>query len=195
MICLRYNFDSPESFFRHLRLGNGLFVPIRPLRGTRVGVEAGWPDCMDSLLLHGRVRERTRDGAWLDLPPTWIPGPLAQSRCVRRVPCDLFTEVRPLGGSPYLSRVLDLSSRGIRLQAGWLEAGIAGDEVSLTLLSPEPIELRARLAWSGVRDAGLEFLDPPAVLSGLVATLDTHWQELNHSADCRCGHAVLRVGG
>src|SRR5207244_2700531 len=143
MICLRYHFDSPETFFRHLRLGNGLFVPVRALRGTRIGVEAGWPGCMDPLLLHGSVRERLGDGSWVDLPPTWIPGPLAQSRCVRRVPCDLFTEVRPLGGSPYMSRVLDLSSRGIRLQAGWLEAGIEGDEVALTLLSPEPIELRA----------------------------------------------------
>ena len=193
MICLRYHFDSPEAFFRPLRLGSGLFVPVRPARGTRTGVEVSWPDCMDPVLLHGRVRERTRQGAWIDLPPSWIPGPLAQSRCVRRVPCDLFTEVKPLGEPPYLSRVLDVSTRGVRLQSR-LEAGVAGDEISLTLLAPEPLELRARLAWSGARDAGLEFLDSPPALAGLVATVDAHWEELVHAEDCRCGQAVLRVG-
>src|SRR5712691_1499464 len=194
MICLRYSFDSPETFFRHLRLGDGLFVPARALRGTRVAVEVIWPDCMDPLLLHGRVRERARDGAWIDLPPTCLPGPLAQSRCVRRVPCDLFTEVTPLEGAPHLSRVLDVSTRGVRLETAWLEAGVAGDEVLLTLLAPDPLVLPARLAWSGVRDAGLEFLDSPPALAALVATADAHWKELTHTADCRCGHAALRAG-
>jgi hypothetical protein len=194
MICLRYFFDSPEAFLGHLRLGNGLFVPARALRGTRVGVEVIWPDCMDPLLLHGRVRERARDGAWIDLPPTWIPGPLAQSRCVRRVPCDLFTEVTPIEGAPHLSRVLDISNRGVRLETAWLEAGVAGDEVMLTLLAPTPLELRARLAWSGVRDAGLEFLDSPPALAALVATADAHWEELTHNDDCHCGGVALRAG-
>jgi hypothetical protein len=194
MICLRYFFDSPETFLRHLRLGNGLFVPARALRGTPVGVEVLWPDCMDPFLLHGRVRERAGDGAWIDLPPTCIPGPLAQSRCVRRVPCDLFTEVTPLDGAPHLSRVLDISARGVRLETAWLETGIEGDEVLLTLLAPAPLVLPARLAWAGVRDAGLEFLDSPPALADLVATADAHWVELTHTDDCHCGRAALRAG-
>jgi hypothetical protein len=194
MIWLRYRFDSLQSFTRHLRLGNGLFVPVRALRGTRAGVEVVWPDCTDPLLLHGRVRERARDGAWVDLPPMFIPGPLAESRADRRIPCDLFVEVKPAGGAPYVCRALDLSPRGVRLATGSLEAGIAGDELSVSLLGPEPIELAARLAWSAAREAGLRFLESSPTLDALIASADSHWEVLNHATDCFCGRAVLRTG-
>jgi hypothetical protein len=194
MICLRYDFESLEAFARHLRLGNGLFVPLRPPRGNRAALEISWPDRADPMLLHGRVRERNREGAWIDLPPTWILGPLGSSRRDRRVPCDLFAEVKPQEGSPYLCRALDVSPRGARLATGAFEVGVKGDEVALTLLAPGAPEIPARVAWSGAREAGLELLETPAGLVDLIAAADAQWEKLEHSSSCRCSRAALRVG-
>ena len=195
---VRYSFESPAHLARHLTLGEGLFLPERALPcgpGARVLVEIGFPHASDSPLLHGRVRARERAGLWVDLPSAramarWVPAVEAPRRRHRRLASDLFAEVRPAETTPYLCRVLDLSAGGVRLATGSLEAGLRGDEVDLTLLAPgEPaLELRARLVWSGAREAGLELFDA-GPLAGLIAVAEARWssvQQIPHDAACSC---------
>ena len=122
----------------------GLFLPDPHMPGepgSRVIVEIAVPETSDGPLLHGRVRERVHDGVWLDVPSArpaarWEPDPRGPRRQHRRLACELFVEVQPQGGAPWLCRALDMSERGLRIATGF-EIGIRGDELSATLLSPE----------------------------------------------------------
>src|SRR5438270_2003565 len=67
---VRYRFESLAALQRHLRLGAGFFLPDAALPGapgSRVIVEIAVPETTDHPLLHGQVRERMRDGVWLDV--------------------------------------------------------------------------------------------------------------------------------
>src|SRR5437016_565461 len=153
---VRYRFESLGALQRHLRLGEGFLLPDAALPGgpgARVIVEVAVPETSDRPLLHGRVRERVHDGIWLDLPSArpaarWEPDPNGPRRRHRRLACELFVEVHPRGGEPWLCRALDLSDRGLRIATG-LETGIRGDEVAATLISSND-----HLAPAGLRGSG-----------------------------------------
>src|SRR5437660_8458442 len=194
MIRLRYRFESLDVYARHLRLGDGLYLPLRPQPGSRVAIEVSWPESPDPVLLHGRIRKRTRHGSFVDLPPTWMVGPLGASRGDRRVPCDLVAEVKPFDGAPYLCRALDVSQRGVRLATGAFDAGLMGDRVAITLLVPDAMDIPSRIAWSGPPEAGLELLETPPALVSFLAACDAQWEELSHDAGCLCSRTELRAG-
>jgi len=148
-------------------------------------------------LLHGRVRERVQDGIWLDLPSArpaarWEPDPEGPRRRHRRLACELFVEVHPRGGEPWLCRALDLSDRGLRIATG-LETGIRGDEVAATLISSNdhlaPAGLRGRVVWSGSYETGIEILDPSQQFQEMLAAAAGRWalvEEIEHSRECTC---------
>ena len=207
---VRYRFESPAHVARHVRLGDGFFLPDRTHRcapGSRVMVEIAFFTSDERPLVHGRVRWRKRDGVWLDAPSAratarWAPEPGAPRRRHRRFASDLFAEVRPRGALPYLCRALDLSRAGLRLGTGTLEAGVIGDQVELTLLSPQTavsaVDLRARLVWAGAREAGLAVLSAPPELSAVIGPVEDCWQEVDeliHGESCPCQGVVERATG
>jgi hypothetical protein len=207
---VRYRFESPAHLARHLRLGDGFFIPGRTLRcapGSRVMVEIAFLTSDERPLLHGRVRWRRREGVCLDAPAAlamarWAPEPGAPCRRHRRIASDLFAEMRPRGALSYLCRALDLSMAGLRLGTGTLEAGVIGDHVELTLLSPQTsvsaVDLRARLVWAGAREAGLAVLSAPPELSAVIGLVEDCWKEVDeliHGDSCPCQGVVERATG
>jgi hypothetical protein len=205
---IRYRFESLRALQRHLRLGTGFFLPDAALpgaAGARVIIEIAVPETLDRPLLHGRVRERVGDGVWLDVPSArpaarWEPDPTGPRRRHRRLACDLFVEVQPKGGAPWLCRALDLSERGLRIATG-LEVGIRGDEVAATLLSHDgqlaPAELRGRVVWSGSRETGIEVLEQSRAYQVLLAAAAGRWalvEEIEHAADCACAQREVATG-
>jgi hypothetical protein len=198
---LRYRFESRAALDRHLRHGDGFYVPAPDLpgvHGSRVVVELLLEGDADAALLHGFVGSRSHDGVRLSMPSVraasrWSPGPDSPRRQHRRMACDLLVEVQTTHGAPWLCRALDISEGGVRLSSGAFEAGVAGDDISLALLPPEPyappIDLRARLCWSGARDAGLAFWNAPRDLVLLLRGLEERAlpvREVTHSAACPC---------
>lgn len=203
---VRYRFGSPDDLYRHLRLAEGFFVPAHALPaevGTRAIVEIGFPGAGDPPLLHGRVRSRSRDGAFLEAPSArstarWVPGPDAPRRAERRLACDLFVEVGAPGAEPWICRAVDLSARGMRIAAGSAEFGLAGDEVEVTVLSPDPdlAAVKARIAWASGRSAGLELLEGTGALRPLLAAVEARWasvQEIDHDGSCVCAEVQKRA--
>lgn len=206
---MRYRFDSPDDLYRHLRVKHGFFVPALALpgeRGDRAIVEVGFPGAGDHPLLHGHIKERRREGVWLDLPAAraaarWVPGPEAPRRRERRIACDLFVEVRFPGAPPWINRVIDVSARGLRVTAASLELGLAGDEVDLVLLSEDPslapAPLRARVAWAGGREAGLEIVQADAAFRAIFENAESRWadvHEIVHDTACLCASPLRRAG-
>lgn len=206
---VRYRFASVVDLYRHLRLGQGFFVPP-PMPGgpiSRAIVEITFPDGGDKLLLHGNVRSRAPEGTWLDVPSArttarWMAGPAGPRRAQVRMACDLFVEVRPRGAEPWLCRGLDVSAGGLRLAAGSMELGVTGDELDLTLLSPDadvaPVRASARLAWAGVREAGLEVLGAAPDLTALLRTVEERWAavpEIDHDVACPCSRPPMQRAG
>lgn len=203
---VRYLFDAPAELERHVRLAGGsFFLPCAKLpggRGSRVAVEIAFSRESDRPLLHGRVLSRSREGVFIEAPSAratarWLPGPDAPRRLHRRFPCDLFVEVQPPHADPWLCRALDLGEGGLRLATGSFETGVEGDQVALTLVSPEldlaAVALRARLCWAGTREAGLQLLEPPPLLAALLQRLESSHQEsieLIHSESCACRGGV-----
>ena len=205
---VRYRFESLGAFQRHLRLGPGFFLPDVDLPGapgSRVIVEVVVPETSDHPLLHGRVRERVRDGVWLDLPAArpasrWEPDPDGPRRHHRRFACALFAEVRPRGAEPWVCRALDLSERGLRVASGF-ETGFRGDEVSATLISPDaklsPATLRGRVVWAASRETGIEVLDHSPEFEELLSVAAARWarvDELDHLSDCACAQRDVATG-
>jgi len=205
---VRYRFDSLRALQRHLRLSGGLFLPDPHMPGepgSRVIVEIAVPETSDGPLLHGRVRERVHDGVWLDVPSArpaarWEPDPRGPRRQHRRLACELFVEVQPQGGAPWLCRALDMSERGLRIATGF-EIGIRGDELSATLLSPEgqlaPAVLRGRVVWAGSRETGIEVIEQSPGYRALLAAAAGRWalvEELEHASDCPCSQGVVATG-
>ena len=203
---VRYRFASVVDLYRHLRLGKGFFVPP-PVPGESVSraiVEITFPDGGDTLLLHGNVRARSSEGAWLDVPSArttarWMAGPAGPRREQTRMACDLFVEVRPRGTDPWLCRALDVSAGGLRLAAGSMELGVAGDELDLTMLSPNPkvgpVRARARLAWAGVREAGLQLVTTRPEMSALLQLVENRWSavpESDHDGACPCSQQPVQ---
>jgi len=205
---VRYRFESLAALQRHVRLGNGFYLPDAALpggAGCRVIVEIAVPETPDHHLLHGRVRERVRDGVWLDLPSArpaarWAPDASSPRRRSRRIACELFVEVQPRGGEAWLCRALDVSERGLRIATG-LETGIRGDEVVATLLPPDghlqPAELRGKVVWAASRETGIEFLEQSPQLQTLLAAAAGRWalvHEIEHSVDCVCAQREVATG-
>jgi hypothetical protein len=205
---VRYRFESLAALQRHLRLGPGFLLPESALPGgpgSRAIVEIAIPETSDRPLLHGRVRERARDGVWLDLPAArpaarWTPDPGGPRRRHRRFACELFVEVQPNGGTPWLCRALDLSARGLRIATGF-EIGIRGDEVRAVLIPPDghlgPAELRARVVWAGSRESGLQIVDHAQPFETLLAVASGRWsrvEETEHDASCICAQRGLATG-
>lgn len=205
---VRYRFESLAGLQRHLRLGAGFLLPETALPGgpgARVIVEIAVPETTDHPLLHGRVRERVRDGVWLDIPSArpaarWTPAPNGPRRRDRRLACELFVEVQPRGGEAWLCRALDLSERGLRIATG-LETGIRGDDLMLTLLPPDcglaPAQVRGRVVWASSRETGVELLDPSPELQKLLEVAATRWdlvQDIEHAGDCACAQSELASG-
>ena len=197
---VRYRFESLGALQRHLRLGAGFFLPDEALPGgpgARVIVEVAVPETSDRPLLHGRVRERVQGGIWLDLPSArpaarWEPDPNGPRRQHQRLACELFVEVHPRDGEPWLCRALDLSDRGLRIATG-LETGIRGDEVAATLISSNdhlaPAGLRGRVVWSASHETGIEVLDPSPQFQEMLGAAAGRWalvEEIEHSRDCTC---------
>ena len=205
---VRYRFESLAALQRHLRLGSGFFLPDAALpggAGSRVIVEISVPETTDHPLLHGRVRERLRDGVWLDVPSArpaarWAPDASSPRRRQRRIACELFVEVQPPGGDAWLCRALDLSERGLRIATG-LETGIRGDEVLVTLLPPEgyigAADVRGKVVWAASRETGIELLDDSPELRTVVAAAAGRWalvQEMVHERECPCAQGDLTTG-
>jgi hypothetical protein len=205
---VRYRFDSLAELQRHLRLGSGFFLPDAALPGgpgSRVIVEIIVPETADRPLLHGRVRERQRDGVWLDVPAArsaarWMPAPQGPRRRHRRIACELFVEVQPRGSEAWLCRALDFSERGLRIATG-LETGIRGDEVIITLLPSEghlaPAHLPGRVVWAASRETGIELLDRTSQLDSLLEAASGRWalvQEIEHARECACAQRDLASG-
>ena len=197
---VRYRFESLAALQRHLRLGNGFFLPDGATPGgpgARVMVEVAVPETSDRPLLHGRVRERGPGGVWLDLPSArpaarWTPDPDRPRRRHARLACELFVEVSPAGAEPWLCRALDLSDGGLRIATG-LESGFRGDEVRALLLSPEarlrPAEVRGKVVWAGSRETGIMVLERSREYRALLGAAAERWksvEELEHAPDCAC---------
>jgi len=197
---VRYRFSSMFDLQRHLRLGEGFFLPDGALpghAGARVIVEVGLPENADRPLLHGRVRARDDSGVWLDLPmarPTarWAPDPGAPRRKVPRVACDLFVEIHPPGAEPWLCRALDVSETGVRVGSA-LETGVRGDELQGVLLQADghlpPAPFRGRVIWAGQRETGLELVGDSAEFRTLLSFAAGRWQlvrEIDHDDRCPC---------
>ncbi|MCA1828293.1 MAG: PilZ domain-containing protein [Myxococcales bacterium] len=206
---VRYRFASVVDLYRHLRLGQGFFVP-QPIPGepiSRAIVEITFPEGGDKLLLHGNVRVRSPEGAWLDVPSArttarWMAGPAGPRREQVRMACDLFVEVRPRGTEPWLCRGLDVGAGGLRLAAGSMELGVAGDEIDLTMLSPDPqvapVRATARLAWAGVREAGLQIVSTTPEMRDLLRAVEERWaavREIDHDAACPCSRPPMQQAG
>ena len=205
---VRYRFDGRGALERHLRFGGGFFFVPGPTLpggpGARVAVELQFLDSDEAPLVHGRIVSRLRDGVWLDAPlaraaSRWAPGPDSPRRVHRRLACDLFVEVKPRDAAPWLCRALDVSEAGLRLGTGSFETGVAGDDVEMTVLSPDgdlpPIDVRGRLCWSGAREAGLTLLSPPSGMADLMAVVESRWvalHEVEHASDCRCSSPIAR---
>jgi hypothetical protein len=205
---VRYRFESLAALQRHLRLGAGFFLPDSALPGvpgSRVIVEIAVPETTDHPLLHGQVRERMRDGVWLDVPSArpaarWAPAPNGPRRRDRRLASELFIEVQPRGSEAWLCRALDLSERGLRIATG-LETGIRGDDLLVTLLPQDerlaPAQLRGRVVWATSRETGVELLEDSPELQGVLAAAGRRWeqvQEIEHAADCACAQRDLATG-
>ena len=203
---VRYRFRTPADLYRHLSAGQGFAVPhpTPPHRVARAIVEVSFTEGESTLLLHGYVRSRSQTGAVVDVPlarPTvrWMADAEGPRRQERRIACDLFVEVRPRGSEPWLCRALDLSAGGLRLAAGAVELGVAGDEMELTLLSPDgrvsPVAARARLAWAGMREAGLQIVLAPqmeAMLHAAEARLASV-PTIDHDSACACVQNTQRA--
>ena len=205
---VRYRFGSVDDLFRHLRVADGFFVPrtAPPEPSTRAIVEVSFPDGGDRLLLHGSIRVISAYGAWLDVPTArttarWMAGPEGPRREHRRMACDLLVEVHPRGASPWLCRALDVSEGGLRLAAGSMELGVMHDEVAMTLLSPDgsagPVDACGRLAWAGVREAGMQLLGRGSGFAELLGNVERRWAaalEIDHDTACSCAGPVRRAG-
>lgn len=205
---VRYRFESLGALQRHLGLGAGFLLPDAALPcgpGSRVIVEVAVPETADRPLLHGRVRERMRQGVWLDLPlarpaARWERDPEGPRRQHRRVACDLLAEVQPRGGEGWLCRVLDVSDRGLRLATAF-ELGIRGDDLAVTILAPDghlvPVRVRARVVWAASRETGLELLERGPGFDTLVAAASGRWErvrEIEHGRDCACAQRADATG-
>ena len=203
---IRYAFDSAEELSRHLRFGPGLFLPdpaIKDRAGTRVIVEAVLGEDRDRPLLHGRLSGRDEGGVYVDVPSAlaiarWTPDPARPRRRYRRIACDLLAEVRPQNGDGWLCRALDLCESGLRLATGSFETGVVGDEVRITLLAHDAtLDLPARVAWAGVREAGVELLEAPQAFKDLLESVRSRWsdvRELRHAQSCPCSAPATRAG-
>jgi hypothetical protein len=205
---VRYRFESLKALQRHLRLGSGFFLPESALPcgpGARVIVEVAVPETSDRPLLHGRVRERAPDGVWLDLPSArpaarWEPDPDSPRRQHPRVACELFVEVQPEEGAPWICRALDLSERGLRIATA-LDTGLRGDNLFATLLAPDgrlpPAAIRGRVVWAGSRETGIALADPSPEYAALLAAAASRWalvEEIEHAGDCACAQRVAAIG-
>jgi hypothetical protein len=205
---IRYRFQSLGALHRHLRLGTGFLLPPAALPGgpgSRVIVEVSIPETSDRPLLHGRVRERARDGVWLDLPSArpasrWAPDPGGPRRRDRRLACELFAEVRPRGAEPWLCRALDLSDRGLRIATGF-ETGIRGDDVAATLISPDadlaPATLLGRVVWAASRETGIEVVEHSPEYDLLLGAAASRWaqvREIEHESTCACSQREAATG-
>ncbi|HZX94858.1 MAG TPA: PilZ domain-containing protein [Myxococcales bacterium] len=197
---VRYRFGSLPDLQRHLRLGHGFFLPDHALpggAGSRAIVEIGLPDSNDRPLLHGRVRARGHGGVWLDLPMArpaarWAPAPGAPRRRARRVACDLFVEIHPRGGEPWLCRGLDVSETGMRVGSA-LETGVRGDELDAVVLPGDghmpSAEVVGRIVWAGQRETGIEIVQGSAAFARMLATAVGRWdlvREVEHDGGCPC---------
>ena len=195
---VRYRFRSPEGLHRHLRLGNGFVVgqPAPRHRVARAIVEVEF-DGGTTLLLHGQVRSRSDRGAIIEVPLArsvrWMGEIEGAQRREKRIACDLFVEVKPPGGDAWLCRALDVSPHGLRLAAGAMDLGVAGDRMELTLLAADnrvpPVAAAARLSWAGMREAGLE-LTAAVGIEGLLGVLAERWSAVpvvDHDTICECG--------
>ena len=198
---VRYRFNSMFDLQRHLRLGEGFFLPDGALpgdAGARVIVEVGLPENANRPLLHGRVRARDRSGVWLDLPmarPTarWAPDPGAPRRRVPRVACDLFVEIHPPGAEPWLCRALDVSETGLRVAIGagdrrpWRRA--SGRAARRRTAIFRRLRFRGRVVWAGQRETGLELVGDSAEFRTLLSFAAGRWQlvrEIDHDDRCPC---------
>ena len=205
---IRYRFQSLGALQRHLRLGSGFFLPEAALPGepgSRVIVEVSVPETSDRPLLHGRVRERVRDGVWLDLPAArpasrWAPDPDGPRRRDRRLACELLAEVQPRGAEPWLCRALDLSGHGLRIATG-METGVRGDDVAATLISPDPdlapATLSGRVVWAASRETGIEVLEHSPEYDLLLGAAASRWalvKEIEHESACACSQGEVATG-
>jgi hypothetical protein len=205
---IRYRFESLGALQRHLRLGSGFLLPEGALAagpGSRVIVEVSVPETVDRPLLHGRLRERVRNGVWLDLPSArpasrWAPDPLAPRRRDRRLACELFVEMRPRGAEPWLCRALDLSDRGLRIATGF-ETGIRGDDVAAILISPDtdlaPATILGRVVWAASRETGIEVVEHSPEYDLLLGAAASRWaqvKEIEHESACACSQREVATG-
>lgn len=200
---VRYRFESAQSLVKHLSMMEGFFVPRRPLPGdenARVLVEIELPDGVHRFL-HGRVGKSFGDGVWVEAPSARSLARRVMetpTRLYRRFACDLFIEAGRPGDDPWMFRTLDLSAGGLRVAAGTLELGMPGDEVEATLLSREAIAtVRAKIAWSGTRSAGLQLIDADAAFGNVLLAVEARWhavQEIAHDDSCICADPLRRAG-
>src|SRR3954467_10381062 len=206
---VRYRFGSLPDLQRHLTLGHGFFLPDHALpggAGSRAIVEIGLPDSNDRPLLHGRVRARGHGGGWLALPVA-RPGarraaaprgrrgaapPGAPRLRARRGACDLFVEIPPRGGEPWLCRGLDVSETGLRVGSA-LETGVRGDELDAVVLPGDghmpSAEVVGRIVWAGQRETGIEIVQGSAAFARMLATAVGRWdlvREVEHDGGCPC---------
>lgn len=206
---VKCRFDSPAELRRHLGMKQGFYLPGLALPGEpgdRVLVEISFPGEPDPPLLHGWIQGHEAGGTWLDLPHArvtsrWMAGPDARRRKDRRIACDLFVEIQPPGMPPWMCRVLDVSSHGLRIAAASLEVGVAGDYLDATVVVPGQTQqidkLPARIAWAGGHDAGLELVGCEQALWPLVAAAEARWTatpEVIHTQSCLCSAPALRAG-
>ena len=80
-----------------------------------------------------------------------------------------------------------------------MELGVAGDELDLTMLSPNaqvgPVRARARLAWAGVREAGLQLVTTRPEMSALLQLVENRWSavpESDHDGACPCSQQPVQ---
>ena len=102
---------------------------------------------------------------------------------------------------PWVCRVADLSTRGLRVAAAAIELGVPNDELEVVLLPPDPglspASLRVRLAWAGARDAGMEILEGDAAVAPIIAAAQARWEnvpEVVHDPECPCAAPLRRTG-
>lgn len=204
---VRYRFRAPKDLYRHLQLGNGFLVQERVPRHrvARAIVEVAFAEGASTLLLHGHVGHAAGNGALIEVPlprtaVRWMGEGDGPRRGQKRTACDLLVEVKPHGAEPWLCRALDVSSGGLRLAAGGIELGVAGDAMELALISPDgrvqPVAAAARLAWAGMREAGVQLVSAGPRLAELLESIEARWAAvplIEHDATCNCGQQNQRA--
>ena len=201
---VRYRFGRAANVDLHFHEIDGhsfFFYPshLQYRDGQWVFAEFGMHGASVSCLLRGRVygQQSARfTGSWLDFPLRGFPQVLRKLESTRRdrerIAVDVTVTILRGTGVKALSRISDLSARGLRL-AGLPFLLNEGEELSIEMVGGPRGQSdvgKGRVVWVRMQEAGIEFAAParPSFLNVLAQAeaARSSAAELAHLDACTC---------